>query len=140
MASSGVQLLGARQVRKSLAEISSRAHAPIETQAAHVFTILEEGEDLLFAGYHGKYVRTGATKASLTSPAANDAIREAHADELVFGTSVWYARFLTRKVGAKTSRGGRKHDGTSAVLRFPKRMREAIAERYLHEVVYGREL
>lgn len=59
--------------------------------------ILQAGEERHFAGLRGRYVRTGALKASLTQPNANGAIREAHADELVFGTSIYYARFLRRK-------------------------------------------
>jgi hypothetical protein len=33
----------------------------------------------------------------LTDGNADGAIREAHADELVFGTSIFYARFLRRR-------------------------------------------
>lgn len=62
-----------------------------------VARILERGEQRLFKRLRGKYVDTGATRASLTQPDANGAIRQAHGDELVFGTSIWYARFLRRK-------------------------------------------
>lgn len=58
---------------------------------------LEAGEARHFAGLGGKYQDTGAVLQSLTQPNANGAIREHHADELVFGTDIYYAKYLRKK-------------------------------------------
>lgn len=58
--------------------------------------ILERGEQRLFDRAHGKYVKSGRTRESLTQEAAPDAVREARGDRLTFGTSVWYAKFLRK--------------------------------------------
>lgn len=96
-----------------------------------VLRLLERGEERLFKRFRGKYVDTGALKASLTQPDANDAIRVAHADELEFGTKLFYAKYLTDK--------NRK----SAVLRLlPKERKEAnatILEYIMHGVGGGGE-
>lgn len=55
--------------------------------------VLEAGEKRIFKRLRGKYVDTGRLMESLTQPAANDAIRDAHAAGLDFGTATWYARF-----------------------------------------------
>jgi hypothetical protein len=93
-----IQALG---VEKTTADLEGISHRMTDAEPAFVEAarILERGEQRLFKRLHGKYVRTGATRDSLTQPAANHAIREAHADELVFGTSIWYARFLRNKRG-----------------------------------------
>jgi predicted NACHT family NTPase len=86
--------------------------------------ILEKGEERVFDRYHGKYVRTGALKESLTQKDANDAIREAHAEELEFGTKVWYAHFQKRKK-------------KSAVLKLLPTERKAAAKVLIEYVVFG---
>lgn len=55
--------------------------------------LLEAGEVRHFSGLGGKYQDTGALMASLTQPHANGAIREHHADELVFGSNIYYAKY-----------------------------------------------
>lgn len=92
----GLQLIGGEEAEKDLDGIARRM---LDARPAFeaVEKILESGEERHFASLRGRYVRTGALKASLTQPDANGAIREAHADELVFGTSIYYARFLRRK-------------------------------------------
>lgn len=62
-----------------------------------VFSELEAGERRHFERLNGRYVDTGLTRDSLTQSGHENAIREAHHDELEFGTSVWYARFLRKK-------------------------------------------
>jgi hypothetical protein len=91
-----IQALGTEETEADLAGVSRRMAnaAPAFAESAR---ILERGEQRVFDRLHGKYVRTGATKASLTQPAANGAIREVHADALIFGTSIWYARFLRKR-------------------------------------------
>lgn len=86
---------------------------------------LEEGEERLFNRYGGKYVDTGALKASLTQPRANEAIREAHAQHLDFGTGVFYARFHKDKTGK------------SAVLKLQPKERKKIPVTLLEFVVRG---
>lgn len=88
-------------------------------------TMLEEGEERLFESYHGKYVDTGALKASLTQPRANKAIREAHAQHLDFGTAVYYARFHKDK------------KGKSAVLVLQSKERKKIPVTLLEYVMHG---
>lgn len=62
-----------------------------------VIPVLESGEERHFRSLRGKYVDTGALRDSLTQGTANGAIREAHGDQLIFGTSLHYARFLRKK-------------------------------------------
>lgn len=86
--------------------------------------VLEEGEQRHFARLRGKYVDSGALLASLTQPSANDAIRDAHADELVFGSSLYYAKYL---------RKGKK----SAVLVLLPKERKTAAKTILDYITYG---
>jgi hypothetical protein len=60
-----------------------------------VLDMLEKVHATHFARLNGRYVRTGATKASLTGAGAG-AIREADDNSLSFGTSIFYAHFLTK--------------------------------------------
>ena len=105
------------------------------THAQHAFVqvqrILEAGERRHFAGLGGKYVRTGATLASLTQPDGINAIRNAHNDELIFGSSVWYAKFL--RTGKPTKAGRRK----SAVLVLKQAERKETNKTLLDYFVNG---
>lgn len=92
----GLQLVGGDKAEKDLDGIAARME-DAKPAFELVEKILESGEERHFKGLRGRYVRTGALKASLTDGSANGAIREAHADELTFGTSIYYARFLRRK-------------------------------------------
>jgi hypothetical protein len=120
-----IQAIGVEQASRDLEGI---AHRMVNAEPAFVEVerILERGEKRLFDRARGRYVRTGATRASLTQPEANGAIREAHGDQLVFGTRIWYAKFL-RKPGSRRS-GKTK----SAILVLApterKRARETILE------------
>jgi hypothetical protein len=93
---------------------------------------LEEAHRLHFRRLRGRYVRTGAVRASLTQSNANGAIRTIHANELKFGTRVEHARYLTKS--PRDPEGGqiRKGDsgkGRSAVVVFPRRVqREVVRE------------
>ncbi|MEJ7785575.1 MAG: hypothetical protein WKF96_12290 [Solirubrobacteraceae bacterium] len=94
---------------------------------SEVLDILEEGEARHFARLH-KYVRTGALMASLTQPTANDAIREAHGDGLVFGTSTYYAKFLTKERRSRTTGEVTKQKGKSAVLVLQPKAKKAASQ------------
>lgn len=61
-----------------------------------IMGLLERDEARHFRSLRGRYVLTGATRASLTQPAANGAIRELHAGSLHFGSSLDTARYLTK--------------------------------------------
>ena len=95
---------------------------------SEVLDILEEGEQRHFARLHGKYVRTGALMASLTQPTANAAIREAHGDGLVFGTSTYYAKFLTKERRSRTTGEVTKQKGKSAVLVLQPKAKKAASQ------------
>ena len=78
-------------------EIVGRRLRDARLPLREVLRILEQGERRHFKGLRGRYVDTGATMRSLTEPSDPNAIREVQPDELVFGTKVYYARFLRRK-------------------------------------------
>jgi hypothetical protein len=86
------------------------------------FRIWEAGEARHFGGLGGRYVRTGALRDSLTQPNANGAIREAHAQEAVFGSSVFYAKFQRR-------------NKKSAVLVLKPTERKLIAKTMIREIL-----
>jgi hypothetical protein len=95
-----------------------------------VLDLLEETHERAFARLRGRYVRTGATKDSLTGDGPGS-IREADRDGLRFGTSIWYSHFLTKapkdpNLGQvpKTHKPQLKH----AVLVFPKATQKQVAD------------
>jgi phage gpG-like protein len=69
-------------------------------------------------------VLTGALQRSLTEPDAEGAIREVHDDHLVFGTSLFYARFMQ----AGTTVNGVPHEPKRPVLVFRPTDRKAAKE------------
>jgi hypothetical protein len=85
---------GAGKAAHELALISHRM-IHLEPAKEPIMKVFEAGELRHFNRLRGRYVLTGATKASLTE-GGPDAIREAHGDEFTFGTSVFYARFLRK--------------------------------------------
>lgn len=91
-----VSLDGGEKAEHDLEEIADRMR-DFRRAAGLLFSILEAGEQRHFSSLRGRYVLTGATRDSLTSRSANGAIREAHAGELTFGTSIDYAQYLRRK-------------------------------------------
>lgn len=74
-----------------LDEIAARMAEP--EFSARTFRAAEDAEQSIFDSYGGKYVDTGALKASLTQREAEGALRVLTPGMLLFGTSVWYARF-----------------------------------------------
>lgn len=91
-----LHLVGGKEAEHDLDGIAERMR-DAKPAFELVEKILEAGEERHFNSLKGRYVLTGALKESLTNGDANGAIREAHADELEFGTSIYYARFLRRK-------------------------------------------
>lgn len=82
--------------------------------------IWESGEARLFAGLRGKYQDTGALLAAMTQPTANGAIRQHHADELVLGTSLYYAKYQRKgkKSAVLVLRPTEKKQASRAIIDF----------------------
>jgi hypothetical protein len=96
-----------------LDRIAGRA-VDIEPALHEVISVIEHAEQALFGSFGGKYNQTGETMASLTSSQSEEAIRDVHGDELVFGTMTWWARFQ----GTEDSPKGGQHRGPSAILKI----------------------
>jgi len=123
-------VIGAREIAAKYEARSHRALMPAPGLEA-IYPELEARERELFGEYHGKYVNTGALKASLTQPEGTDALREAHGSEAVFGTKVWYAIYQgTTGVGS--------HGPPSAIMDMPEAVKHATAsEAVVRYIVEG---
>lgn len=127
------------------AKVSTRI-ADMGNRAAHakpamhrIVRVLETGERALWARSGGKKwpphpdgtpagVKSGALRDSLTRDDAPGAVREVHEDHLVFGTTVWYSRFMQ---DGTTVRGKRHAPKRPVIVYRPvdrKRTRDIIAE------------
>jgi hypothetical protein len=127
-----IQAIGVEQTSRDLEGVTHRM-VNAEPAFVEVERILERGEHRLFDRAHGRYVDTGATRESLTQPEANGAIREAHGDQLIFGTRIWYAKFL-RKPGR-----GRSGKTKSAILVLAPTERKQARETILDYIRGGTE-
>lgn len=90
-----LQVLGAETTAERLDRIADRMNNS-RRGFEHALDTLEAGEERHFRSLRGRYVRTGALRDSLTQENAQGAIREAHADHALFGTSIFYGRFLRK--------------------------------------------
>jgi len=126
-----ITLIGGAELEAALSRIGSRAR-DLRPEFVEAARLLEETEAAIFAAHGGKYVETGATKASLTQPEANGAIREVHETGLAFGTSVWYARFP-----GTTGKG--RHAAPSAILNLEPETVDRVAERMIAYVTGSTE-
>lgn len=105
-----------------------------------IIPVIESGEERYFSRLKGRYVRTGATKDSLTGVTANS-IRDVHNDGggLTFGTTVSYAKFLTKRrrdpQEGRLKKKGRP--GWSAVLVLTRTTRKQI-NKVIADWVMGR--
>jgi hypothetical protein len=119
-----IQAFGFNETTGKLKRVSLRM---VNAQPAFkaIEDILEAGEKRIFNRLRGKYVDTGALMESLTQSSANDAIRDAHAVGLDFGTAVWYARFHKDK------------RGKSPYLKIQPTERKIISEEVLEFIVGG---
>jgi hypothetical protein len=103
-------------------------------------TRLQESEVAHFAALGGRFVRTGALRASLTTQAAPGAIRRVEAHHLEFGSAIYYAPFQVEHPGPPTPAGGLQRRGhPSAVLELTEQERRAITED-MGSYVMGSEL
>jgi len=125
-----ISVVDAQKTSENYDEVSRRL-TNAKPAFSEVLDILEEGERRHFARLRGKYVRTGELMASLTQPAANDAIREAHGDGLVFGTSTYYAQFQTASRKARATGLVTKQKGKSAVLVLQPKAKKAASQAIL---------
>jgi hypothetical protein len=98
--------------------------------------MLERIHTTHFARLGGRYVRTGDTKASLTKGGPG-AIREADRNSAQFGTSIWYAHFLSK--APKDPEFGQVDKGRKnlrfAVLVMPPGTEEKISQMLLGHLV-----
>jgi hypothetical protein len=104
---------------------------------AKAVDILEDAHERFFNRLRGRYVRTGATRASLIGGAPGS-IRALHNDGLRFGTDVPHAHFLTKAPkdpeAGQISKGN-SGEGRSAVVIFPRSAKRAVAKELLDWIV-----
>jgi hypothetical protein len=105
----GIELEGYDEAQAMLQRAIRGLRHPGPAMAGE-FPILEAEEQHIFDALHGRYVDTGRTMRSLTEPGGPDAVRVVTSDELIFGTSVPYAPYLTKEEAEG------KHTGGSAIL------------------------
>jgi hypothetical protein len=120
-----IQAVGFKEASHRMGRIAVRfVHA--EPAFLEMAEIIQHGEERVFATLHGKYVRTGALKESLTKDHAEHAIRRAHAEELEFGSGLPYAIYQRKNKRAK-----------SAVLKLLTKERREVGQLFLGYVVRG---
>jgi hypothetical protein len=137
MVSMQVFVEGADAVIATLRGIQNRCIGP-EPAAAAVFSLFEAQEANVFDQLHGVYVDTSRVRASLTEPAAEGAVRSVTPFEWVFGSDVWYGRFLTTVIGPPSGvPRGMKRNPPSAVLRIPLYTQVAAGQLILRYVARG---
>ena len=129
-------VLNATRVAEHIEHVAERleTHPMIYRE---VMALLELTEVEHFARLRGRYIRTGATFDSLTEPHGPGAIRDVHRDGAEFGTSVWYAHFLTKAPKDPFDGQVRKEPpgkGLSAVLVFSKTTQGEIGNMVAHYI------
>jgi hypothetical protein len=126
-----VVLLQLRGIDEQVADLDAISYRMRNAAPAFrdVIPTMERAEMRLFARLRGRYVDTGRLLASLTTSVSPNAIRDVGDDELIFGTSVYYARFL--RAGKYGKRRGRK----SAVLNLLPRERKQVAATILDYIL-----
>jgi hypothetical protein len=130
-----IELVGAEKAQHDFDQVMRRM-LNHRTGMRRTIPLLEEAERATFAELGGRYVKTGATKRSLTEARAEGAVRRPSAHALAFGTKVWYARFLTEEIGPPTAGGGMKRNPPSAVISKPSEAtQQACAEIVMRYIV-----
>lgn len=105
-----------------------------------VMELMEDVHARHFRRLRGRYVLTGATKASLTQPVANGAIREMHFQSASFGTQVEQAHYLTKAPQDPNSGQvpkANRPDLKSAVLVFSRTTKKRVADVLLEHATEG---
>jgi len=130
-----IELIGAEKTQRDLGGVVSRLGNltpvwPTETK------VMEANEESVFAALGGRYVQTGAVRGSLTGEGPG-AVRRVEGDRLEFGTSIYYARYLTEKIGPATPAGGMKRPPPSAVLKLEPEAAQLAARKMMDHVLGG---
>jgi hypothetical protein len=112
-----------------LAGVAERFARP-EVAFGAVLREFESEERSIFASFAGKYVRTGALRASLTDAAASGAIRHLTPSGATFGSSIWYARF-------QGTSGPERHGRPSAILKVTAREAELATRTLMEFILHG---
>jgi len=102
-----------------------------------VMDFLEFTERRHFGRLRGRYVRTGATRASLTG-SGGGAIRAIRGTTMDFGTTVRHAHFLTKAPRDPNSGQVRKEPpgkGLSAVLVFSRSSQKKVGRMVMDHIV-----
>src|SRR5579875_488560 len=129
-----VQVDGLHETSARLRGFARRMVLPQPALEAAI-RLLGESESQIFDAWGGEFVRTGATRASLTSDAAG-AVRRSRGQTLEFGTSIWYARFQRRIDGPSGRPRGRKRVGRSLIVKAPTAVRRAVRQTVLDYIRY----
>lgn len=138
-ATTAVQIEGLSNVQLKLRGFARRMVLPEPALEAAV-KIIEAGEEELFAKLGGKFIRTGALRASLTQSDARGAIRRSHGEYIEVGSSIWYAHFQKKIGGPSGKPRGRKRVGkTSLVLKVSKVNRALVRQVVLDYLLAGAE-
>jgi hypothetical protein len=138
-ATTGVEVEGLDKAQLKLRGFARRMVLPQPALEAGV-KVIEAGEEDLFTGFGGKFIRTGALRESLTQSDARGAIRRAHGEAIEFGSSIWYAHFQKKIGGPSGKPRGRKRVGkTSLVLKVSKANRALVRQVVLDYFLAGAE-
>ena len=132
-----IEVVGADDAADNLDQVSHRLRNARDA-FEDVLDVIEAGHEAHFKRLKGRYVRTGTLKESLTTPNANGALRELHGDGagLTFGTSVFYAQFLTkrRKDPDTGQLRPRSRRDKSAVLSLTKKTKQTATQLLLDHI------
>ena len=134
MADTYVELVGADKVEHDLQGISERM-LDVAPALAEQVRMLEASEAATFADLGGRYVDTGAVRRSLTMSGAEGSVRRLSRSSLDFGTSFFYARFLTEHVGPGTEGGGLARPLPVAVLKLTPAVVDEAGQAVMHHIV-----
>ena len=138
-----IEALRADEIADEYRDVGDRSLAQQKVWL-RIAKMLEKIHAAHFGRVRGRYVRTGAVKSSLTGHGSG-AIRNVDAQGLEFGSSVWYAHFLTKApkdpYGHQVPKSHRP-DLLYAVLVNPpetqKRIAEAMGEHVVGDFGAGR--
>lgn len=131
-----IELIGAEKAQRDFDQVMKRM-LNHRTGMRRTIPLLQANESAIFASHGGKYVKTGALRASLTEPKGAGAVRRPARQSLNFGTSIYYARFQREHVGPKTDKGGMKRSGRNVVMDIPEPVQNACAEVVMRYIVGG---
>jgi hypothetical protein len=128
LASIQLDIEGGARAERWLASMARRIEAP-HIAVEEIFRLFERDEGAIFDSWGGKFVRTGALRASLTSDVGG-ALREDHGTTMRFGSDLPYAWYVGRH--------GKGHPKASPVLLKATEARAVLAgELMLRYIAHG---